>query len=268
MPSPFPGMDPYLEAHWGDVHTSLITYARDQLRPLLPPDLRPRVEERVFVEAEHGRRRSIYPDVRVIERPFGGNGGGGSMQEGGVAVATAEPILIELPHEEKTERFLEIRDVRSGGRVVTVIEFVSPANKQPGTGRELYLKKQDELYDADVNSVEIDLLRAGENVVAVGPEDLAPEDRTPYRACVRRAVRRQTIETYPISLRGPLPTIRIPLRETDADVPLNLQSIIEQCYANAGYDDIDYTAPPLPPLEGDDARWADELLREKGLRGG
>lgn len=269
MTSPFPGMDPYLEAHWGDVHTSLITYARDQLRPLLPADLRPRVEERVFVELEDRRGRSIYPDVRIVERPYGENGGGGPAQAvGGVAVAVAEPILVELPHEEKTERFIEIRDIRSGGRVVTVIEFVSPSNKHPGPGRKLYLQKQDELYDADVNSVEIDLLRAGENVIAVGPEDLPPEYRTAYRACVRRAVRPRTIETYPIPLRVPLPTIRIPLRETDSDVTLNLQSLIEQCYANAGYDDIDYTEPPVPPLEGNDAKWADAVLREKGLRSG
>src|SRR5256885_6518067 len=50
--SPFPGMDPYLEARWGDVHQSLITYARDALQPNLPPDLRARVEERVFVQTE------------------------------------------------------------------------------------------------------------------------------------------------------------------------------------------------------------------------
>lgn len=35
MASPFPGMDPYLEQHWGDVHPSFITYARDQLQPHL-----------------------------------------------------------------------------------------------------------------------------------------------------------------------------------------------------------------------------------------
>ena len=63
--------------------------------------------------------------------------------------------------------------------------------------------------------------------------------------------------------------IRVPLRETDADVPLDLQELIDQCYSNDGYDDdIDYSREPLPPLERDDQRWADELLHEKGLRRG
>jgi hypothetical protein len=84
----------------GDVHTSLITYARDQLRRVLPADLRPRVEERVFVEVEDGHGRSIYPDVRAVERPFAENGGYLQHQVGGPAVAVAEPIVIELEHEE------------------------------------------------------------------------------------------------------------------------------------------------------------------------
>src|SRR5262245_2320538 len=75
MKSPFPGMDPYLEVFWGDVHTSLITYARDQLRGQLPAALRVRVEEQVTVQvatAENGppaKRRTFDPDVCVVERP-------------------------------------------------------------------------------------------------------------------------------------------------------------------------------------------------------
>ena len=73
------------------------------------------------------------------------------------------------------------------------------------------------------------------------------------------------MEAYRVPLREPLPTINIPLRENDADVRLNLQALIELTYENAGYDDINYARPPLPRLEGDDARWAEELLRERGL---
>ena len=49
MKSPFPGMDPYLEGHWGDLHHRLIQYAGDALQPGLPNDLRAWVEERVFL---------------------------------------------------------------------------------------------------------------------------------------------------------------------------------------------------------------------------
>jgi hypothetical protein len=259
-------MDPYLEAHWGDVPTRLVTYASDQLKRYLPSSLRARVEERVFVELQNGRGRAIYPDVQVIERPFAGDRNELPARDGGPAISVAEPIVIQLEHEPKTEKFIEIRDVSSGGRIVTVIEFVSPANKLPGEGRTLYRRKQDELYDARVNSVEIDLIRTGHNGIAAAPERLPPEYRTPYRICVRRATRRAALEVYRAALREPLPTIRIPLRETDQDVPLALQALIEQCYENGGYDDIDYSQPPIPPLEPDDARWAEAVLRERGLR--
>jgi hypothetical protein len=44
MRSPFPGMDPYLEQFWGDVHHRLITYLSDAIQKQLPGDLRARVD--------------------------------------------------------------------------------------------------------------------------------------------------------------------------------------------------------------------------------
>ena len=64
MPSPFPGMDPYLEQFWRDIHARCTIYAADQLQARLPADLRARVEERVFVEPAFGVARSVYPDIR------------------------------------------------------------------------------------------------------------------------------------------------------------------------------------------------------------
>jgi hypothetical protein len=85
---------------------------------------------------------------------------------------------------------------------------------------------------------------------------------------VHRGWQLAEVEVYREPLREPLPTIKVPLRQTDADVPLDLQPLIEQCYRNGGYeDDIDYWVDPEPPLEKVDARWAAVLLREAGLRG-
>ncbi len=67
MRSPFPGMDPYLEQFWGDVHHRLITYLSDAIQKQLPGDLRARVDERVYVEPEDGNGRRIVPDVRIVE---------------------------------------------------------------------------------------------------------------------------------------------------------------------------------------------------------
>src|SRR4029453_13394738 len=42
MKSPFPGMDPYLERHWLDIHTSFVTSSCDSLKQKLPANLCPR----------------------------------------------------------------------------------------------------------------------------------------------------------------------------------------------------------------------------------
>jgi hypothetical protein len=258
-------MDPYLERYWGDIHHALITYARDQLQGVLPADLRARVEERVFVELPQGLERTIYPDIRVVER---GRRKGSSIAVPGV-VAVAKPLRVRLPSEPATQGFIEIIDLASSRRVVTVIEVLSPANKSKGPGLTLYRRKQKECQKGSVNFVEIDLLRAGRWVLMV-PDYLVPAShRAPYRVCVYRAGDDALGEIYKVPLRERLPVIRIPLRETDEDVALDLQALIDQCYRNGGYDeDIDYQTEPEPPLDAHDVRWADALLRKQGRRAG
>src|SRR3954470_24454720 len=126
MRSPFPGMDPYLEQRWGDFHAALVTYIRDALQPGLPDDLRARMEERVFVEELGAPARQYVPDVHVYEPPRKPPTGSTALVEA-PPQATAEPFLLQAT-VELTERYLEIIDVRSGGRVVTVIEVLSPSN--------------------------------------------------------------------------------------------------------------------------------------------
>ncbi len=262
MPSPFPGMDPYLEAFWGDVHAGLVLYARDQLQSQLPRDLRARVEERVFVDAPQEEERVVYPDIRVIER---GRGKGSTAAV--LDVRAAEPLILHLEEEPRTETFIEIIDIGSGRHVVTVLEVLSPANKYPGEGREMYRKKQREMLEGKVSLVEIDLLRTGTFVLSIPPRKIPSAYRTPYRVVVRRGWKPREAELYAVSLRQPLPTIKVPLRETDSDVSLDLQTLLRQAYDNGGYEnDIDYEVAPDPPLEESDAAWVDALLRGKGLR--
>jgi hypothetical protein len=255
-------MDPYLERHWGDIHQSFITYARDQLQTVLPGDLRARVQERVFVETPEAGR-PMYPDIRVVERSSRKKAKSG----GAIQVATAEPFRIRVYDEPVTEGFIEIIDVGSGRRVVTVVEVLSPSNKMPGPGFELFATKQRECHEGGVNVVEIDLLRAGRWVLSVPEHLVPPSHRTTYRICVYRPRADALGEIYRAPLRERLPAINIPLRESDADVPLDIQALIDQCYRNGGYDeDIDYDVEPVPPLDADDTRWADALLRQQGKR--
>jgi hypothetical protein len=178
----------------------------------------------------------------------------------------AEPLIVPMDLERETQRSIRIIDTRSGNRVVTAIEILSLSNKLAETGRDNYRKKQRDMLDARVSLVQIDLLREGNYVLAV-PAYCIPETyRAPYRICVVRAAKPDQAEVYRVSLRESLPTIRIPLRESDPDVHLNLQALIAQAYANGGYEEIDYSRDPVPPLRGADASWADALLREKGLR--
>jgi hypothetical protein len=254
-------MDPYLEQHWRDVHASLIIYARDMMQPKLPGDLFARVEERVFLEAAEGETRSMYPDVRVVE-----HGDTFASDTGGVAVAVAEPVVVHYKPEPVDETFIEIIDAGSGNKVITVIEFLSVANKNAGEGQDLYLKKQDELKRGRVSLVEVDLLREGKRILSLPARRIPKHARTPYQVCVRRGWTFGEYEVYPVPLRQRLPAIRIPLRQKDNDISLDLQELIDKAYLNGRYQTIDYSVAPEPPLGEEDMKWAIEILRQAGKR--
>jgi hypothetical protein len=260
MKSPFPGMDPYLEQHWGDVHHNLIAFAQGMLNEQLPPNLRARSQERIVVEVPEGGR-SYYPDIRIVED---GRSGGIATAVGGVAVVTAEPLVVQI-YEPETQAFLEIIEAGPERRVITVVEVVRPSNKYAGPGRVQYLQKQRDLYEGGVSLVEIDLLRAGPHILQLPWSRYPASHRTSYKVCVHRGGM-ASAEIYRVPLRESLPAIRVPLRPDDADVRLDLQILIAQVYHHGRYDDIDYTQPTEPPLEPDDDAWADELLRAAGRR--
>jgi len=256
MKSPFPGIDPYLEQHWGDVHTSLMVYLRDQINDQLPADLQARVEESVSVDIDESSRW-IYPDVKVVERPD-------LDSIASVVVADAvivEPTIIPLPSELLTQRHIEIVDLNSGNRVVTAIEPLSPVNKLETTGRTAYRRKQREYIEAGVNLVEIDFIRSGSFIVAA-PEGRIPWDkRTPYIVCIRRSYRPEQAEIISIAIDQTIPNFRIPLRATDADIVLKIQPLLDDCYRRGRYASIDYSQPPRPKLGDKESVWAEGLIR-------
>ncbi|MFO7903379.1 MAG: DUF4058 family protein [Planctomycetota bacterium] len=262
MKSPFPGMDPWLEQHWRSVHHRLVTYAGDQLQRELPRRFRVEVEERVFVLGDPEGNRFVTPDLYVVQRSKPKRTGAPSENN----TAIAEPLVIELADEPITEIYLEIVDTALGNQVVTALEFLSPTNKCPGDGCDMYVKKQREYRVAGVNQVEIDLTRSGNRGLVFPMTHIPREHRTLYLACVRRSEHPTKIEAYPIPLQTPLPTLGVPLGADVADVPLELQSLVTQCYQNGRYGDIDYGGDVSPPLPPDDASWADRRLREEGLR--
>ncbi len=244
-------MDPYLEAHWLDVHGSLIHLAKAALQPQLGDDLVARSEERLVVEDPVGLSRVIGPDVRVVEIGLGAD----SVAVGGVAVA--EPLVFNLESAPVVQRFIEILDLTTGGRVITVIEFLSPSNKLPGDGRDQYKRKQQECRHGGVNLVEIDLTRSGRRELLAHAWVQSRKYETTYQASVWRANHPGRCELYPMKLRDRLPAIRIPLRPADADAALDIQSLVDSVYSSSRYDrTTNYRQPCDPPLTDEDAAWA------------
>jgi hypothetical protein len=262
MKSPFPGMDPYLEARWSDVHTALIQLLKEAIQPKLPADLRARSEERLLLETITRDAIATYrSDVALVQYPRGS-----PERPAGAALATVEPFLIEFQAAPEIDRFLQIIDLTNRNRIVTVIEVLSPWNKAPGGLNKDYRRKLEKYGNAGVSVLEIDLLRSSRSRLQVNQNNLPPERWAPYLACVRRSCSLSRWEVYPMGLRLPLPAIPVPLREDEPDVLVALGPVIERAYVSGGHDDIDYRKAAAPPLKGDDAKWADHLLKQAGKR--
>jgi hypothetical protein len=271
MPSPFPGMDPYLEnPDWfPDLHDSLITFIKGAVQHQLPDDYYAQSSQRVWLEYS---QRYVEPDVEVVrsQEPRRRAGVGG-----GVAVAPlhpVEPLIVSVEtveHGPFEESFVEIRRRKGKDvRLVASIEILSPSNKTPGNpGREKYLAKQREIVGSRVHLVEIDLLRGGAHSTAVS-RDLAEARAGPfdYHVSVHRFDRPTDFLVYPIRLEQRLPVIAIPLLDGDPDVPLDLQAAFDQAYDFGPYSkEVAYLEDPvIPPLNEDQAAWATALLGRAG----
>jgi hypothetical protein len=253
-------MNPYLEEHWQDVHTRLTMYAADQIQEKLPSDLVARAEEQVAID-EDGHKRNLRPDVKVVEPHKLHEPTPAYAASGGSDIPVAEPLVVLL--EPDAHRWVEILD--AGGRLITVIEVLSPKNKSE-EGQAAYRRRQRNYVSAGVNLVEIDLLRKGERALSVPLSEIPDRAWTPYMVCIFRASEPDQREIYPLRLREKLPAIRVPLRASDKDAVLELQPLIDQAFERGRYWLMDYQRDLQPPLVKSDAEWADELLKKSGLR--
>jgi len=263
VPSPFPGMDPWLEARdrWRSFHNVMVTAMTAALNSTLPRHIRAQADVRVYVVEPD---RDILPDVTVLEtRPSH------PLRHGGTAVAEPDqPQVAEWPAISEREAYIEIRAIANPSRVLTVIELLSPSNKSPGsTGFREYAGKQEHVLKSEVNLVEIDLLRGGAHTVAVPKQAVERRGAYDYLVCLHRATERYRYEFWPFALRDRLPRIAVPLDVDMSDAVLELQPALAWAYDNGGFEGtIDYRQPPTPPLSESESAWADGLLREAGYR--
>jgi hypothetical protein len=263
MPSPFPGMDPYLEDPdlWPDVHARLIGEVQADLNRQIAPNYVARVEQRVFISDENDPARDlIVPDVRVVrsDRQVAVPSMTAAQQPADDAVESFE-VTTETD-EEIFESFVRVYDRRDRS-IITLIEVLSPANKTSGSaGRRAYREKRQEVLASPAHFVEIDLLRAGTRSFVL--EQLPAYD---YLVHVSRAVHdggRRRARVWPIPITRRLPVVPVPLRHGDADAQLDLQHILAAAYDHARYDlDVDYAADPVPPVDVDRADWVRATAR-------
>jgi hypothetical protein len=244
-------MDPYLEhpALWPDVHNSLLGALRDALAPLVAPRYYVGLERRTYFLSPDDLVLIGVADVAVLQR--------GRPEAGrATALAPAAVLEVDVPMEEEVgENFLEVRDVQTA-TVVTIVELLSPVNKLLGVGRAAYQSKRMQVLRTQTNLVEIDLLRAGDPMRVFGPAVAGD-----YRILIARGARRPRAQLYAWSVRQPIPTFPLPLLPEDAEPTADLGAVLAGLYDRARYDlRLDYAKPPVPPLAGEDATWARDLV--------
>lgn len=268
MPSPFPGMDPYIESCrlWDDFHHKLISEIDRALSAVMPGHYVVRQGERAYIsQLKPGtfevQRSQMQGDVSIslsaVRSPRGHESSVAMLDE---LVATTEDDsvwMVALEQIEHIEPFIEIRSLDPERQLVTTIEVLSPSNKQRGTkGWKLYQRKRVAHLTGHANLVEIDLLRGGRRLPMV-----TQWPNSPYAILVSRSESAPSCRVWPASFATPLPTIPVPLAPPDRDVSLSLQPLVDAIYARSRYaTDIDYDKPCVPPLEPTEIEWLNQRL--------
>ena len=254
MRSPFPGMDPYLEhpSLWPDVHNSLIAAIRDVLAPQVATRYYVGIERRAYLLKADDVAFIGRPDIAVVPHPRP------QPVPRPMPLAEIGVLEVDVPMaDEVEESFLEIREVLTG-KLVTILELLSPVNKLHTKGRAEYEDKRSSIFRTRTNLVEVDLLRAGEPLQVVGKDV-----NSDYRILVSRGSQRPRAQLYPFNLPSPIPPFPLPLLPSDAEPSVNLGEILHALYNRARFDlRLDYSQPPVPSLREEDEDWAQTLIKQ------
>jgi uncharacterized protein DUF4058 len=268
MTSPFPGMDPYIEACrlWDDFHFSLMGEIQRALAEVVPAHYVVRQGERAYIsqvrpEKLATERNQMQGDVSIslsLGRSPAKNDSNLAVLEQPLTALEAESVsMVALEQVEFREPFVEIRSLDPERSLVTTIEVLSPSNKRRGTkGWKLYQRKRVSHLTGQANLIEIDLLRGSGRLPMI-----TPWPDSPYALLVSRRERAPYCKVWRASFASPLPTIPVPLAKPDPDVTLSLQPLIDAIYVRSRYaSDIDYRKPCVPPLAPAEVEWLNQRL--------
>jgi hypothetical protein len=176
---------------------------------------------------------------------------------------TEQALFTSIIREEHQEEFIEIRQ-RNNGRLVTLLDIVSPTNKMTAAGRQHYLAKRCEAKAANAGLVEIDLVLQGQPMLDYSREGLPDWD---YAVTVTRSNQPERYEIYTATLQKRLPRFRLPLAPDDRDTVLDLHAAFARCYDQGGFaSKIDYQQDPATSLSDEDRTWIHDLLKQHKLR--
>src|SRR5438132_919569 len=221
MASPFPGMDPWLEDPdvWPGLHNELIAALKFRLAPLLRPHYLVKLQERTYITEPE--ELVIIPDLTIHQHKSQRARAKGP----GTAVVETKAVTVRVPIPYPVrEWYIEVHKV-GAGKLVTVVELLSPTNKREGEGRRLYLKKRNRIFESSTNLVEVDLVRSGKPMPMDGE---VPKSH--YRIVVSRGNRRPHAELWPFSVRDPIPRFALPLRPGDREPEVDLRAVLDQVY--------------------------------------
>lgn len=277
MPSPFPGMDPYLEDpnRWESFHSCYIAVLHEMLQSRVRPHFVVQQQTAVYLIEPGGDPRDrppIKPDIFVVapepapETPIAERTGARTAV---IEQTITEPQILSVRYPaEIRQRYLEIRD-RATWTIVAMIELLSPTNKdRRGGGLAQFDRKRRDVMASPVHWLEIDLLRAGERPYEVTGDVTRQSD---YYALLQRGrgapmtpapqMGERMLHAWFFDVRDLLPVVAVPLRPPFPDVALDLQAALATVYARYYEGLVDYARPVVPPLPPADAAWADDRVR-------
>jgi hypothetical protein len=226
MPSPFPGMDPFLECpkRWPAFQHQFVAALYQHLLPGLVDRYRARVAARTYT--------------------------------------TELPLFTSVLREDRSEEYVELRD-RTDGRLVTLVDLVSPANRTTALGRDQYLATRKAAEQARAAIVEIDLVTQGTPMLDYARDNLPEMD---YSITVTRPTAPGKYEIYTINLAKRLPKFRLPLATDEKDAVVELQDVFRRAFDLSGLASaIDYTGPLPSDAKFNDATktWIATFLQQR-----
>jgi len=214
-----PGMLPALEQpdYFPQLHMSLCVEILYWLAPRLPEAYSVSAERGLSLASPGGKTKRYRPDVRIDQAE--------DPSEAYLASVAVDPPSFTVAIPNEPQRTLVIRDGED--RLITTIELLSPSNKT-GDGYEDFRRKQQHLSEQGVHLVEIDLLTQGQRRWRNAQVDAADYVLTLQRGTDEIA------SVWAVPLGQALPTIPVPLRVPDADVPLPVETVLREYLTKSG----------------------------------